>query len=428
MTQAADRLARANNPVVTRWLARKLWNSNHRATLASAVRFQRRSYERAALLVRAYYALSAYLTLGQLYGWPAYQHLRGAEPLWPAHWWFQHVSVATGVNIIFSVYLAASVAVLVVPGLRVARIAYAFSLLQYMSLVNTTDKVNHNLHVWLFVSVILILLPQGRWRDNRTTAKRQYFLTVVWVALLVVLLFYSLTGSWKIVTATRALSHGRISGFNVSGFSYIVANRILQTNEQTVLGHFFVHNRYPGWFLFVGTMYLETCSIVVAFRPRIHRLWGAGLILFHVGTQLAMNFTFGENVILLSLFLVCSPFAPARATIWETVSDLPVVHLVTRRVAAARRMRARGEAHAHIGWGHDCRQLSKREAHRDERRRPTASGCKIARCTYRARCHNVLWIVQQGEPITRRQRRRRASGCRRRDAHTRRELCRGLRW
>jgi len=180
-------------------------------------------------------------------------------------------------------------------------------------------------------------LPRGPWEGRTRKLDRQYFLAVFWSAQLVVLFFYSLTGMWKICLSFNALFEGRIGGFSFGGFSYIVANRILQGNEDTVLGHFFVHNEIIGWALYIGTMYLEGASVLIAFRPRLHRVWGTGLILFHFATQLAMGFSFPENVALLGLLFVCSPFTPEKVSVKEAVCDLPGVHFVVRQHERARR-------------------------------------------------------------------------------------------
>jgi hypothetical protein len=324
-------------PVVTKFLAKRFWSSSTHPTIAASVAFQRRAYNRASVLVRAYYAVGVLFALQAMGGWPRYASLQQASPLWPAAWWFDWFSVRTSVNLIFTGYLAASIVAAALPERRWARAAYAFALLQYMAFINGFDKTNHNLHAWLFVGAILILLPRGPWAGRNRKVDRQYFLAVFWSAQLVVLFFYSLTGMWKIFFAFKALFVGRTGGFSFGGFSYIVANKILRGNVDTVLGHFFVHHEIIGWALYIGTMYLEGASVLIAFRPRLHRVWGVGLILFHFATQLTMGFSFPENVALLGLLFVCSPFTPEKVSVKEAVCDLPGLHFVIRRLQKVRR-------------------------------------------------------------------------------------------
>jgi hypothetical protein len=277
------------------------------------------------------------LTLGVLNNrWLVYARMDHVKPLWPAGWWFNRFSVHDGMYILLTGYAVASVLVLVFPERRLARVGYAFMLLQYMAMVNSFDKINHSFHAWLFVSTIFILLPAGRWHERRSIAERHYFLTVFWCAQLVVLLTYTFTGAWKVYFAFHDLVAGHLNAFNISGFSYIVANRLSIIGGESVLGSFFVHNQFPGWALFLGTMYFETTSVIIAFRPRLHRAWGVVIVFFHLGTQLVLGFTFTNNVLLVILILVCSPLAADRVRLNEALLDVPGVHFIARRLRSGR--------------------------------------------------------------------------------------------
>jgi hypothetical protein len=320
----------STQPIVTRFLARRFWSTDRQATLRDSVAFQRRSYERATVIVRVFYGLSVLWAVQTIALWPSYAQLRQAHPLWPAHWWFGWFSVHTAVYMIFWAYLGTSVVVALVPEQRIARLAYSFALLQYMAFVNGFDKIDANLHAWFFVSVFFILLPGGRWPGQRRIAVRQHFLTVIWAAQVTALLFYSLTGIWKIHDGFFDLIHGKTGVFSFNGFSYIVASSLLRTNIDTVLGNYFARTAFVGWLLFIGTMYLESSSLIIAFRPRLQRVWGIGLILFHVGTQLVMGFTFPQNIALVGLLLVATPFAPDHIRFKDAFLDLPWIHLASR--------------------------------------------------------------------------------------------------
>ena len=334
----AQRIRRASNgPVVSRWFRRRLWSPESNRTLADAVALQHREYDRAIPLVRIFYAISAYWVLGAINRWPNYRNSHALDPLWPVHWWFEHVSVSTGVDIILTAYVVTGIVVALLPELRVARAAYAIALLQFGALQSTPDKVLGDLDLWVFLAIFLVFLPRGPWGALRGTAQRQYFLMVIWSALLFVLFLYTLAGWWKIHDAAFAFVHGHPSGFNPSGFSYIVGQRIEQTNQTALFARFFSLHELPGWPLFLGTMYVEFCSVIIAFRPRLHRLWGVALIAFHLGTQLIMGFTFPQNIVVFGLFLVCSPFAPDRIDLKDALLDLPGLHFVVGRVRAFRR-------------------------------------------------------------------------------------------
>jgi hypothetical protein len=75
--------------------------------------------------------------------------------------------------------------------------------------------------------------------------------------------------------------------------------------------------------VWLAALYLEVFAIVAAFRPRLHLVWGAGLILFHVGVLLAMGILFLEPPLLLLLLFVLSPFARGEPNAEATLESLP---------------------------------------------------------------------------------------------------------
>jgi len=318
-----------------RLVRRSLW-SGPRRSLAEVVRNQRVAYDRAALIARAFYAFALYWVIIDMNGFLQLQRAEAIDPQWPAGW-VESVGMDLGVNLIIIGHIAAALLALCLPQWRVARFAYFFTLLQYMAILNGFGKINHNMHAWLFVSAILVLLPDRGWNRRQRIGDRHYFLTVFWCAQLAVLFFYTLTGVWKVLHGIAALRDPNlISGFQFSGFALIVGDRILLTGQETLLGEWFVRNRIPGWLLYQGTVYLEAASILIAFRPRLHRVWGIGLLLFHLGTQLGMGFTFDRNLVVLALLFVCSPAMPDGVRFRDAVLDLPGVHLAAGLVRRAR--------------------------------------------------------------------------------------------
>ena len=319
---------------LTRLLRRTLWSAPD-FRVDDVFARQGRAYVKAGMLVRIFYVVSLGWTISQLQDWTSYNKLKSLTPLWPIVW-SDVVGTNTSVNLIMAAYVLAGLAVFAFPEWRVLRIAYTFTLFQYMGLANSFGKVNHGMHAWLFVSFVFIFLPDRRWRYRRDISTRQQFLTVFWAAQLIVLMFYSLTGMWKVLYGVADLVRGHTGAFSFDGFSLLVADRLLQTNSDAVLGKFFVEHAFIGWILYLGTMYFETFSILIAFRPRLQPTWAFVLVLFHIGVMLAMDILFMENVVLVGLLLLYSPFAPGRVQIRKAVEDLPIVHFVVRRRARQR--------------------------------------------------------------------------------------------
>lgn len=326
----------------TRRARNALWSSPVR-TLADAVAHQRDAHQRAVLLVRAYYALGLLWLVLEMRTWPRLLDVSTVEPQWPAAW-LDAVDLRTGIWLIFGFHLATGLAAALVPQSRLVRIGYAVGLLQYLSFVNGFGKVNGNLHCWLYVAIVLVFLPRVGWRGPTSVGDRQRFLGMIWASQVVVMMTYTLTGIWKVGYALYDLvGSERTSSLAIDGFSTILVSRILETDQETLLGEGLAGLPAVGWLLFIGTMYLETASILIPFRPRLHRAWGVALMSFHLGTQLTMGFTFVQNIALVGLLMVCSPAAPDRVEVRAALGDLPGVLLARRtwrRVHVRRRRTA----------------------------------------------------------------------------------------
>lgn len=309
----------------------RVLRSGPRRSLGQVIADQRKAADRAFLLVRAFYAISVGFLVVDMNAWPGLADTTSVDPQWPARW-LASDNPRTGIMVIFALYGFGAFGAAAFPRVRALRALYAVGLLQYMAIINGFGKINHNFHGWLFVAGLFVALP-GRRSDPRSTAHRQITLSVFWSAQVVVLFFYALTGLWKVVYAVHALWSPRVSAFQLDGFSLLVAGRLLETDQQTLLGESLIGVPVLGWLLFNGTMYLEAAGLIAVFRPRLHRLWGLGLVTFHLGTQLAMGFSFPQNVALVGLLLVCSPFAPDDVSAAEVLGDLPGVRFVVRRLA-----------------------------------------------------------------------------------------------
>lgn len=299
-------------------------------SIGETARRQERAYERALMVIRAYYLFGVVLLVYETGQWLPLRRSATIDPLWPARW-LDETSPQRGIDAVLIAFSVATVVAAVLPRSRLARAAFSLALLQYLSVKFGFGKINHGFHAWLFTSVAFVLLPAApAWR-RPTPAMRRLVLQIVWSAQVVLLFTYTLTGMWKLWYAVDAvLFSDRIGAFHPRGFSLLIAEDLVITGRKTLLGVTLVEQYRVGWLLFNGTIFLQVTSLLAALRPRLHRLWGAGLIAFHLGTQLAMGFTFVANIVLLGLLLVCSPWAPDEVRVREVVADVPFVRLALR--------------------------------------------------------------------------------------------------
>ena len=161
---------------------------------------------------------------------------------------------------------------------------------------------------------------------------RKTFSLVFWTAQAYLLLTYSMAGIGKLIYAFIQLSQGAAHAFSPDAGALFAATQLNQMGISTPLGPLIIAHPYLAWLPFLIMLELQTFSIVAAFRPQLHRLWGLGLILFHLGTFLTMRAVFVAPSALLLLFLLSSPFAPEKVSIRETILSIPLVGPVVRAI------------------------------------------------------------------------------------------------
>ena len=193
------------------------------------------------------------------------------------------------------------------------------------ALANSFGAINHGYHEWLWIGFCFVFLPVGSIDDvARTRRGRMSFLMTFGMAQGLILLFYSLSGFFKVATATRALVLGEVGGFSPEAMAITLANRMLETNTDALWAPIIIENPLLGWPFYLGLHYIEFVSIMIWFRPDLHRLWGLFLIGFHFGTALFMEITFASHALINAMLFVFSPFAPSRFNWPLMVWKLPI--------------------------------------------------------------------------------------------------------
>lgn len=297
-------------------------------TSASAPPPARQAVACAMTLVRAYYICLLFLFVDRYPSWRAWLALRQMRLLWPIEW-FQITGTRLGVGIVLSFSIAAALAAAASPHRRILRAASAVGALLFGAFFNAAfGVINHGWHAWILVGGVFVLLPDGDLVKVQSSRRRSHrYLRVFWGAQATFLLFYSMSGAFKLLWAILQWSRGEVTAFNVGGMPLQLAGKLIEVGPvwpASQFGAWLIEHPHAAWLLLVSTMYLESFSILVAFRPTVHRFWGISLILMHLGAYLFMDIMFSWQMILLGLLLVCSPFAPARSCWRETILSLPV--------------------------------------------------------------------------------------------------------
>jgi len=295
----------------------------------------RAAFERARLLVRLFYGLTAVEVSRALESWPRWRAETEWDPLW-AVTWFDPVGMETGVAITIVMLAVGVFGSLLAPGARPFRILAFVGLLLYGSLANSFGKINHGIHPFIYISFLFVLLPSGRASEkNPPRAFRQQYLLVFWAAQSSMLMLYTLSGLWKLYGGVMQFLVGQVGNFHIRGMAYQIADRLMQDHGTSMLGPFLIERPVLGWFLLLGGIYLELCSFWIAFRPRLHRLWGVALMCLHLGNVLVLTIAFPGFILLLALLFLASPFQWTRSSPGELLANLPFLSLRYRPGASS---------------------------------------------------------------------------------------------
>lgn len=303
----------------------------------SVFRSLTQSVTNAEWLVKLYYAASVYLSARIIPDTRATVLSTGDwDFLWPLSW-VERFDVGFTLSLISIACFLSSLLAFQFHRSILARALFSMLFLLAATVTNSLGGINHPYHSWFWVSVVFIFLPSGN-VANFGRSERMSYLTVIRLAQALFLLFYTMTGTWKVVYGVIAAVSGQAGNFSPDALSLTLANRSLQTGTEPLLAPLFIDNPLLAWPIFLALIYIQVVSVIVAFRPRLHLVWGYLQIGFHLGTWLLMEIIFNEHILLLLILLVLSPQSSAFRRLSESLEDLPIVGWVWSRARTPRKL------------------------------------------------------------------------------------------
>lgn len=290
------------------------------------------SFESARLIVRCYYGCLFLIAFLRLSSWSGLLQREGVEPLWPVAWIHFLPSTELRVHLIMTMLITGTLVAAFWPHHRWARTAAFLGLLLADAYRNSFGKIGHSYHVWVLTSFLLVFLPAG-WGGARKPDRhtRQQFLTVVWSCQAMLLLTYSMAGLGKAAGAAGQIVQGEVHALAPSALAFHISDLLLKRNSTTLLGPWLIDHYLFAWPAMLLVLYLQFFSFWIAFRPSLHRFWGAALIVVHAGIYLSMGISFYRNVVLIGLLLLASPFRPFAGGWRKAVAQLPLFDTLRRR-------------------------------------------------------------------------------------------------
>lgn len=227
------------------------------------------------------------------------------DPLWPLD--FVNKSNFRGlVSIIFLGFLCvSSLSIILGHRYRILRILLFVFYFYYLTVIFSFGKIDHYHHVALISSFLLIFLPNS----NSKTRKSKHSLYVFWYIQFFILLTYTSSGIFKMWGIIDQAMMGEITALNPEALAIFSAKTSIAHNEEFFMTGFILDNSgYVFSVLLIAAYLIELISVLIAFLPGLHRIWGLILILFHSLNLLLIGADFSIQVVVLGLFLVFSPF------------------------------------------------------------------------------------------------------------------------
>jgi hypothetical protein len=235
------------------------------------------------------------------------------EYLWPLFWaqWLERQTVVDALTVFgFTSFMLG----IIFFRHRLPKILMGYGFLCQLNIAYTFGNVGHANHAVLWTFLLLALCPT--YGSNPSRALRQRVSFNFFLLQLFVGFFYFLAGFTKLIGALTQLFSGQWSAFNGTGMSRILAERLIVGNTNTLWGGFFIENYALGFISFWISISFEMLSLLVVFLPRWHRPWAIGMISFHLIVALTLSPTFSNNLWLLGLLFLCSPFGEQGNKNW----------------------------------------------------------------------------------------------------------------
>ena len=216
---------------------------------------------------------------------------------------------------------------MVFPGMLVWRFGIFLHIFIAAALDASFGNVTHLNHFLVYVSFALLFLPAAAGRPDRMPRSAVVrCITAFWFAQCIPLFCYSLSGLWKVLFSGPELLAS-------DGFVRIVLHQSPRERCGASAGP--VPGAARASFpvsparrrLHGGLRHLRLV------QTALHRPFGVLLILLHLGTGWLLNVVFVNNLVVLGIFMVFSPFAPRRSSWFAAAQSLPLLGIPFRASA-----------------------------------------------------------------------------------------------
>ena len=196
-------------------------------------------FEHARMIVLFYYMASVYLSAQIMLSiGTTVKTTQHWDFLWPLYW-VDPNDARIQLSVVATLCFLSSLLAAVFHRVQAIRILFCAFFLLAATVGNSYAGINHPYHAWFWVSFVLIFLPgeSHEKQKNPSRAHMMSYTTTFLMAQVMLFLFYSMSGFWKIGVSIRLAIKGVDGAFSPRGLAYILADRILQTDTDPLLVH-----------------------------------------------------------------------------------------------------------------------------------------------------------------------------------------------
>lgn len=244
--------------------------------------------------------------------WESYATRAQVVSSWPSNWiWHgnQYFNVTTIVVIaIFSTLLLT-----LNPFLLVPRLVSFFSSQIYLSYIVSTQGNNYHSHYgFALLSFVFLFLPiQSLSKSNFQF--RQRVILCMWFAGAALATIYCLIGLGNVHGGLRQLLQGKTSVFSPVSVAYFILQETHTYSKTNILSDFVIKYHFVFWFGLFASMLSKITALFFLVNVRFLRLFGVGILLFHLFNAFAFGLPFRNLAFQVLLFLILNPIQYCNA-------------------------------------------------------------------------------------------------------------------
>jgi len=208
----------------------------------------------------------------------------------------------------------------------IARLAVFLGFVMAQATTSSFGGLHHEMYFPVFVTGALLFVPSIFTTFEKSThAQRRNFLLFFWFAQALCMVSYAIAGFHKIRIGIEQWWMGEISTLHVEGAAYMVADWLPRIQLDLPLGEYLIEVPMAGFLAVLGVVYLQLFAMWPLIYPSLQRIWGFGLLLFHVMNYMFLGVVFTEMTLIVILLFVYSPFAVLSYSSREQLFALPII-------------------------------------------------------------------------------------------------------